>query len=162
ETGSCEFPFSRPEWIRAYMRAFAPRSRLVLLTARMEGKLTGVLPLVQEWIWYRGLPARALRGAANWHTYRFDAVCAPGLPGQAAMLAFWQHLQGVDDWTILEFPSVPADGALRALVSHASRDGFPVAEWKSVQSPYYVMPEAGEGPEWWLAPLSANFRNQVR
>jgi len=162
ETGLCEFPFCRPEWIRAYLRAFAPHSRVVLLTARMEGKLTGILPLVEESTWYRGVPMRALRGAANWHTYRFDAVCAPGLPGQAAVFALWQRLKDLDGWSMLEFPSVPADAALRALLSHACQDGFPTAEWESIQSPYYVMPQAAEMPEWWLAPLSANFRSQVR
>jgi CelD/BcsL family acetyltransferase involved in cellulose biosynthesis len=60
-------PFYRPEWIAAHIRAFAPQAKVVLLTVRSEGKLLFVLPLVQEWSVFAGVPLRKLRGPVNSH-----------------------------------------------------------------------------------------------
>ena len=67
-------PFHRPEWIAAYVRAFAPRSTVVVATVRQDGRLAAVLPLIRETGLLGGLPARKLRGAGNVHTCRYDLV----------------------------------------------------------------------------------------
>src|SRR5262245_18652163 len=47
--GPCDQPFFRPEWIAAYVRAFAPEKKLLILTTRLDGRLRAVLPMVKEW-----------------------------------------------------------------------------------------------------------------
>jgi CelD/BcsL family acetyltransferase involved in cellulose biosynthesis len=59
-------PFARPGWVRAWADAFAAR-RLVILTARRDGRLAGVLPAV------RG-PFGELRSATNAHTPHFEVL----------------------------------------------------------------------------------------
>src|SRR5438445_1696284 len=54
-------PFCRPEWVCAYLRAFAPRAKLVLITARVDGRLRAVLSLIEERGFLCGLPVRKLR-----------------------------------------------------------------------------------------------------
>ena len=58
-------PFSRPAWIRAWWSAFG-RGELCLLIRRLNGELTGVLPLSRK----RG----RLRGCSNVHSAVFDGV----------------------------------------------------------------------------------------
>src|SRR5258708_28758472 len=67
-------PFYHPEWIAAHIRAFTPHAKIVLLTVTLEGKLLFVLPLLQEWSVFSGVPLRKLRGPVNSHSCRFDAV----------------------------------------------------------------------------------------
>src|SRR3712207_6526069 len=81
-------PFYRPEWIRAYVAAFAPHAELVLITVRDEDGLLGVLPLVREIGAIGGLPARKLRVAGNTHTCRYD-VTTRGADAAAIVEALW-------------------------------------------------------------------------
>lgn len=61
--GPCDQPFFRPEWIAAYARAFAPEKKLLLVTARVGGRLRAVLSLVEEWALLRQYiqPGKGLR-----------------------------------------------------------------------------------------------------
>src|SRR5262244_571341 len=90
EEGQCDEPFYRPEWIAAYVRAFARQAKVVVVTARVEGELKAVLPLIEEGSLFCGIPVKKLRGAANVHSCRFDMVCAPGAEGEAAVRAIWK------------------------------------------------------------------------
>src|SRR5215204_6658619 len=63
--GPRDEPFYRPEWVSAYLRAFAPDANLLLVEARTEGRLTAVLPLVATQRGWPGLRIRTLGGAAN-------------------------------------------------------------------------------------------------
>src|SRR5262245_29330847 len=76
--GPCDQPFFRPEWVAAYVHAFASEKKLLILTARVDGRLRAVLPLVEEWAFFHGLPVRMLRGASNAHSGRFDLVRGAG------------------------------------------------------------------------------------
>ncbi len=67
-------PFFRPEWVGTYLRAFAPCKPILLITARVDGRLKAVLPLVEEQAWHWGVPVRKLRSAANVHCLRFDLI----------------------------------------------------------------------------------------
>ena len=58
--------FTRPGWHRAWWSAFG-RGELRIFTARRDGRLTAVLPLVRQ----RGL----LRSCSNVHSPVFDGVC---------------------------------------------------------------------------------------
>ena len=79
--GPCDQPFFRPEWIEAYMRAFAPGKRMLIFTARVNGRLRALLPLIQGWALFHGLPVRMLRSATNAQLLHLCAqLCGKGAP----------------------------------------------------------------------------------
>src|SRR5215470_18706005 len=59
-------PFFRPSWIRAYFRAFEPEARVLLITARVEGLLVLILPLIEELSSFSKVPVRRLRVPVNY------------------------------------------------------------------------------------------------
>lgn len=155
-------PFVRPEFIRAYLKAFEPHAALAIFTVRCHGELLALLPTIDEKVRFAGLPARKLRGAAGTHSARFDLVCAPGQRGRAAITSMWGALQQRQDWDVIEFPLVPEPAQARTLVATAAESGFPSGWWNAHPGPY--VPIDGEDPnlEPWLQATSANFRQRVR
>ncbi len=153
-------PFFRPEWIEAYLRAFAPGAKLVLLTARVAGELCLTLPLIKENAWFYGLPVRKLRSPANSHPGRFDAVCRAGSEGAAAILATWEYLQRLPGWDVMEFRHVPEGGTLSQMVAAARNSGFHTARLPISASPIVRIPVQRED----LAkmPPNAKLRSQLR
>lgn len=133
-------PFYRPEWVSAYLRAFAPDARLLLVAARADGRLAAVLPLVEANRGWRGLWVRKLQGAANIHSCRFDIACEKGQSGEAAIAGIWRALRGIPGWDIIEIPRVPQGGAAEALVAQAAEDGYVTGFWRGfwrpTESPY--------------------------
>jgi CelD/BcsL family acetyltransferase involved in cellulose biosynthesis len=59
-------PFQRPGWFQAWLRAFGGAARLHALTARRDGRLVGVLPVLKR--------RRSAVSPTNWHTPSYDAV----------------------------------------------------------------------------------------
>ncbi len=66
-------PFSHPEWVMAWGRAFG--NAVHLATLRREGRLVAAYPVVA-----RG--GRGWRAAADWHTPHLDAVGEPPAVGE--------------------------------------------------------------------------------
>src|SRR6185369_17247575 len=64
EESACQEPFYRPEWVSAYIRAFASEKKVVVVTARVGGVLRAVLPLIEERSICCGAPITKLHGAA--------------------------------------------------------------------------------------------------
>src|SRR5215213_5717683 len=112
-------PFYGPEWIAAYVRAFAPDKTIVVATARSGGRLTAVLPLIRENGFIGGIPARKLRAAGNVHTSRFDLVHRVGF-AQTAIPAVWNALRSMPGWDLLELTDVVIRGAAGELARLAS------------------------------------------
>jgi CelD/BcsL family acetyltransferase involved in cellulose biosynthesis len=160
--GPCDQPFFRPEWIGAYVLAFAAKAKLVVITARIDGRLKAVLPLVEEKSLWCGLPVRRLRGAANWHSGRFDVVKGAGAEGNMAVRAVWSSLKDLGGWDLIELPDVPQGGAAEELLDAAQKDGFAVGRWESMRSPYIPLSGLREGEDPWLSRTSANFRQNMR
>jgi CelD/BcsL family acetyltransferase involved in cellulose biosynthesis len=160
--GPSDQPFFRPEWIGAYVRAFAAKAKLVVVTARIDGRLKAVLPLVEERSLWCGLPVRRLRGAANWHSGRFDVVKGVGAEGNMAVHAVWNCLKDLGGWDLIELPDVPQGGAAEELLDAAREDGFAVGRWESMRSPYIPLSGLGEGEDPWLSRASAKFRKNMR
>src|SRR6266404_2274906 len=129
-------PFYRPEWVGAYLSAFEPRGTLVLVTAHMEERLMGVLPLIEENTLFCGFPVRMLRGAANVHSCRFDLLRASGLDGELAVNAIWESIKKDATWDVIELPYVPSGGAAEQLLRLASGDGFLTGQTESDETPY--------------------------
>jgi len=132
----CDEPFFRPEWVRAFLVAFSAKERLVLLTVRIAGRLRAVLPLLERDLRLAGIKVRALTGAANIHSCRFDLICARGRQGDIAVHAIWDLVRRDLPWDVVILPDVPTDGAAHALLRVARDEGFSIARWETVASPY--------------------------
>jgi CelD/BcsL family acetyltransferase involved in cellulose biosynthesis len=162
EEGASDQPFFRPEWIAAYVRAFEPHGKLLLITARLGGKLKAVLPLIEERALFCGMPVKKLRGAANIHSCRFDIARGHGPGGDAAVQAIWNYLSGSSGWDVIELLHVPPDAAIQGLIEAARREGFPTGSRKSLRSPYIDLSSGDGSEEWWLKRTDAKFRGNLR
>jgi CelD/BcsL family acetyltransferase involved in cellulose biosynthesis len=162
EEGHCREPFCRPEWVAAYVRAFAPHEKVVVLTARVGGVLRAVLPMIEERTHYCGIPVTKLHGAANAHACRFDLVRSAGAEGDAATAALWSYLKELPGWDLIEFPYVAEGAALEALAEAARRDGFPVGQKESMRSPYLPLAWLASGDDPILYQATPRFRALVR
>lgn len=159
QAGDYHPPFYRPEWIGAYVRAFAPRSRLLIATAYQGDRLAGLLPLVEERIPFRGLGLRRLRSAANTHSCRFDLLRAPGPEGEQAARAIWASLRDRPGWDLIELNYVPAGAALDELLAAAAADGFLISREPLYTSPYIPLVDVTDAA---AVPASAHFRQNQR
>lgn len=155
-------PFYRPEWIRAYLGAFAPKERVVLITVRIRGRLKAVLPLVEERTYFCGMPLTKLRGAAGVHSCRFDIVRGAGAEGEAAVQALWGLIKDLPGWDVLELPDVPEGGAAEQLLLAAQLDGFSTERKESRCNPYLPLVGSNGGKDSWFADTSAKFRANLR
>lgn len=127
--GPCDQPFFRPEWIEAYLHAFAADKTLVLLTVRRNGDLRAVLPLIEEHARLHGVPVRKLRSAANVHSCRFDVIHG-ATDRAAAVQVLWDWLKQQSNWDVIELADVPAGGAGEALAQAAAADGYRQGQWE--------------------------------
>jgi len=162
EQGRSDEPFYRPEWVAAYIRAFAPRAKVVVVTARVDGELKAVLPLIEERSSFRGIPFKKLRDASNTHSCRFDMVCAPGAEGDAAVRAIWKFLAKRSGWDVMQLSAVPEEAALFSFTEAARLDGFPTQQNVSMSSPYLPLTGLDETKDPLVLQSSVNFRSIVR
>lgn len=162
DEGPSQGPFCRPEWVAAYVRAFAPNDKVVVVTARVRGELRAVLPLIESHGLYCGVPVTKLRGAANAHSCRFDLVRAAGVEGDAAVRAMWRFLRQLSGWDLIELPYVPEGGALEGLAAAARGEGYPVGQKESMRSPYLPLTWQGSAKDPLQYQATANFRANVR
>ena len=160
--GPCDQPFFRPEWIESYIRAFAPQSRLLIVTARVNGRLRALLPLVEGWELFHGLPVRMLRSPTNVHSCRFDLVHGAGQEVPRAVRAVWKFLRERRGWDLIELRLVPDGGASENLLSLASSDGHLTGQWKMSPGPYIALPGEVTTLEAALKHTTSKFRYSVR
>jgi CelD/BcsL family acetyltransferase involved in cellulose biosynthesis len=121
-------PFYRPEWITAIIRAFFPESKVLVVSARKNGILKFVLPLLRERALFCGLPVLRLRSPVSVHSCRFDAVRCASHEGEQAGLAVWRYLKEKQAWDLLEFSDIPDESCVEILVAAAKADGFHAAK----------------------------------
>ena len=161
EAGPYSDPFYRPEWIAAYVRAFAQRQTVAIATARCGGRLVAVLPLIRETGLIGGMPARKLRGAANVHTCRYDLIHHAGV-SDVAIPAVWDALRWTPGWDVLELPNVPIRGALGRLARHAQAQGNATYAVRAATSPYVALPVGEAAFERLLQRVDVKFRSNLR
>lgn len=154
-----DVPFCRPEFIRAWLRAFEPDANLLIAAAQRGHNLDGLLPLVQKNGLVCGVPARILQGTANAHSCRFDLVRARGEAGDAAIAGIWELLKKTSGWDMLELPLVPEGGAGERLTELASRDGYPTGLFESDRSAWIALRPGDTGES---IPHDAHFRQNLR
>ncbi len=153
-------PFYRPEWIAAHIRAFTPRAKVVLLTVSLEGKLLFVLPLLENWSLFSGVPLRQLRAPVNSHSCRFDAVRHSGPDGDAAALAAWNYLRNRPGWDLIEIEDAFEAGSISALAKAAGSDRFRTVQLPNLSNPYVPIPQNPD--ELKKLPINARLRGKLR
>jgi CelD/BcsL family acetyltransferase involved in cellulose biosynthesis len=154
-------PFCRPEWTRAYCRALAPKSRLVLISARVDGELKAVLPLIEENTLFYGLPARKLTGAASFF-YRFDISGGSNPDKKAAIQAVWQALKELGHWDVIEFPQTPHGAEIETLLCAAQEEGYRTGSSEGVRNAYIPVAGWDGDPDYWLLRCNRHFRHTFR
>ncbi len=158
-SGLGDTPFLRHEWLENWWRHFGAGRRLAVLLARREGRLLAALPLMEQRERLHGIPVTTLRSITNRHSYRYNALCAPG--GEAGLEAIWGHLAGrARPWHALILEEIPADASLLdPLLRAAERARAPVGVWRGGEVPFLTI----EGTwEQYHAALSQKFRANLR
>lgn len=151
-------PFFRPEWTRAYLRAFAPQARLLVTSAWSGQRLLAILPLIREGSTFYGLPIRTLRSPAGVHNCRFDLVHTPDAAGRSAVRCIWEHLELLGGWDLIDIRYAPEGGGVQELLESAKASGFRtdcLPEWNS------LFLEGGLGDDW-LSGTHRKFRANLR
>jgi CelD/BcsL family acetyltransferase involved in cellulose biosynthesis len=153
-------PFYRPEWIAAYLRAFAPQAKVLIVTARIDGRLCLLLPLLEEKTTLSGVPVRRLRAPVNSHPGRFDFALSPGIDGDAAIKATWQHLRDLNTWDVIEIRDTLQGSSAGRLTATARADEFQTVQVPELPNAYVRLPE--DPAEWKHIPHSAKLRSRLR
>jgi len=153
-------PFYRPEWIRAHLRAFSPRAKVLLLAVRRDGQLCVLLPLVKEKATVGGVPVRMLNAPVNGHGGRFDAVLRSSEDADSAIRTAWQLLKNLDVWDFLRLRNALEGSAISKLAALAAADGFQTVQLPERPSPYVPVPSDLETAG--RLPPNAKLRSQLR
>jgi CelD/BcsL family acetyltransferase involved in cellulose biosynthesis len=153
-------PFYRPEWIRAYVRAFVPGARILLITAKVDSRLCLVLPMIEDKHVFSGFPVRRLRSPVNAHGGRFDAVRTLGPNGDAAIRATWEFLNELGCWDVLDFSHTPAGSTIDQLIAKAAECGLRTARVPDKPNPYVPVPSDPELLS--RMPISSRLRTKLR
>lgn len=150
--------FASPEWYFTWLRS-RPRERPFILVARdAEGRVIGVLPLIQS----RFGPARLLRFAGGKLGDRFDLLCAPqdeGAVAAACALALAAHHRS---WHALHLEGVDQDARwVGDLIGEWTSPGVRAEEWGRIDAlPYISLSEADF--EGYLKTRPSKVRSDVR
>jgi CelD/BcsL family acetyltransferase involved in cellulose biosynthesis len=156
--------FTHPAWIRAYLSAFEPAADLIVITARYQGRLIGVLPLIRERSRFYGMPVRLLRAPTNSHCHVVDVMREDGAPGREALAAMWSMLRTLDVCDVIELPRMVIGGAADELIALAINDGWRGAQ--GVGAANLAVPvRPGVGKETdspWQANATSGLRKDLR
>ena len=149
--------FYRHAFIRIWVDNFAPEARLRVLIARaVDGRLVGVLPLLDSRGSLYGVPVQELASTANPHSCRFDLVTTDAATVGAAFL---EHLECDPDWTLLRIIDVPEQGAAFSILEAAAARGYPHGTWTSLESPFIPLATRWEEQQ---ARLQSKFKANLR
>lgn len=154
--------FLTPQWIRCYLQAFEPETKLVVISVWAGERLLAILPLTHKWIWFRGIRLLELKGAANAHSVNFDVLRVPGPAGDAAVIAIWQCIRRFRRWHVLQLPYFPEGGASQEVLNCAAEDGFATFTDVWADSPYVPLQPDSTGIVNIYRGTSRHFRHELR
>jgi CelD/BcsL family acetyltransferase involved in cellulose biosynthesis len=137
--GEFSEPFFQPYWFRAFMETFHARKPAPFVLVREGDELKGILPLMRSRRFWGRFPARSLKCLSGIHSFRFDFICESNNKDKIAEAA-WRALEEDTSWTVIEAHGVPEGGGFEALMRHADRNGYLVARWPTLLSPYLNVP----------------------
>ncbi|PTL77802.1 GNAT family N-acetyltransferase [Vitiosangium sp. GDMCC 1.1324] len=128
-------PFALSGWTRLWMESFAPGSTLRVFRASRGGRAIAMAPLLERRGRLAGVPVRLWQSPSNEHSQRvawaLDAACP-----REAVRGVWERLRE-EPWEVLLLKDIEAGGAVDATLGEAAgEDGFLVARWPSLESPW--------------------------
>jgi len=153
-------PFYRPEWIGAYLRAFVPSGKILMTTARLDGRLRLVLPLIEEMATYSKIPVRRLMTPVDKCAGRFDVIYSTGPDGEAAIQAVWNHLRKLEGWDLLYLRDALQGSAASRMATLARAEGLKTIEIEDRPSPIVAIPTDPNLRK--LLPANARLRRELR
>lgn len=139
EEGPCHEPFYTPDWLTAWIESFAVDATIVLIVARRNGHLRGILPLVERRYGVGPLRFIRLKSPTNEHSNRLDLLHGAG-DRDEVIAAVWETLETRVKWDLIEYRDVPEGGAVQKM-ARASSSGWPVMERPTLESPYIAIPD---------------------
>jgi CelD/BcsL family acetyltransferase involved in cellulose biosynthesis len=153
--------FYRPEWPHAFLRAFAPSAKLVVVSAWSGSALRAVLPLIRVTSFLIGLPVRKLVGVANIHCCRLGLGYARVEDREQLLRAMWDEVKSLPGWDLLDFDYVLEANGVDKFSQYAVLDRYPVLRIRAWQSLHLSFNGAqGETP--WLDGTRPKFRSNLR
>lgn len=155
-------PCGRPEWVAAYVSAFEPQGTVLVIAARVDGRLRAILPLLRKRARLKSLPFRKLTTSTTLGVTRFDLVRSSGAEGDAATAALWDALKGMAGWDMLELGSAIVRSPLEHLAIKAREDGW-LATCRATQSfPYIPIPAWDPNVTFPIEPDNKRKRRELR
>lgn len=128
-------PFALGGWTRLWMESFARGSTLRVFRARGGGRTVAFAPLVERRGRLAGVPVRLWQSPSNEHSQRVTWALDAARPGEAVR-GVWEHLRE-EPWEVLLLKDIEAGGVLdETLGAAAGEEGFRVARWPSLESPW--------------------------
>lgn len=137
--GDYSEPFFQPYWFRAFAQSFHRGKPAPFVLVRHGGVLKGILPLMRSRRFWGKIPARSLRSLSGVHTCRYDFICESPNKDHIAESA-WRALEEDPSWNVIEAHHVPEGSGFEAIMRHADRNGYLVARWPTLLSPYLNVP----------------------
>ena len=141
QEGPGNAPFFTATWLRAWLQAFEPDAELVLVVARRNELLRGVLPLIEKRTGYRGRMLTRLKSPTNYHSGRADLVHGTG-DGEEVAHAIWNTVNRQLRWDILEYRDVIDESGFHTLARAAADSGHHVIKRETIRSPYLAFDSA--------------------
>ncbi|XXF79960.1 GNAT family N-acetyltransferase [Myxococcaceae bacterium GXIMD 01537] len=138
-------PFMLSGWTRVWWESFAPGSPLRVLRASEDGRAVAFAPFIERRGRLARCPVRLWQSASNAHSPRTE--WALGERPEATLGALWKTLRG-QPWEVLLLKDIVTGGALDSSIGGAAeREGFRVARWPSLESPWLpALPVEELGP----------------
>lgn len=155
-------PRYRPEWVAAYLSAFAPTAKILVITARADGHLKAVLPLIWQRSFFNGLPVKKLSTRVRMTTTRFDLVHSTGPESNVITAAVWRCLRDVRGWQMIELGDVHPESPLSQVIVHVQSERYPTASIPMLPSPYVPIPPFDAAKPFRAEPRSQGQRTKLR
>jgi CelD/BcsL family acetyltransferase involved in cellulose biosynthesis len=155
--------FYRPEWVLAWLSAFAHAPSLTIISVWNGQRLRALLPLLRNRIWIAGFPAACLTLPGNVHCARIGFPVCADQEGEQALRALWQALKNLPGWTVLDVSHVLEGDALDRLTARPREEKFPVARKRTSQTLYLSIGDSGgkDQPPW-MSQTRPKFRSHLR
>lgn len=154
------------EWLYTWWEVFQQDRELRILTARIDGALVGIAPLVLRDLGWAGGRIRRLEllgtgehGADEILSEYLDWILEPGLEHDL-ITAFWSTLASVPEWDQIQLASVPAQSRLRRHLRDAAADA--ALPLKEQERPEAIIVDLSPTGEEFLASQSRKMREDLR
>lgn len=155
-------PRYRPEWITSYLLAFVPAAEILVVTARIDGRLKAVLPLLRERSSFNGLPLKKLTTHIPMTVTRIGLIQSAGPEGGAASAAVWKRLKDVPGWQMIELREAHAESPVSQLIRCAQADRYPTASVPMFCNPYLPIPPYDPAKPFSVEPRNHRKRSKLR